>query len=64
MKKKVLVTAVVCVLSILLLAGCGRQEAAFRLSHFNGEAEDGSYDTNIFYKNDFSLYGGDTGVIT
>ena len=63
MKKKVLVTAGVCVLSILLLAGCGGQEAAFRLSHFNGETEDGSYDTDIFYKNDFALYGGDTGVI-
>lgn len=36
---------------------------AFELSHFNGIGEDDAMDSAYFYKNEFTLYGGDSQVI-
>ena len=36
---------------------------AFELSHFNGIGEDGAMDSAYFYKNEFTLYGGDAQII-
>lgn len=33
------------------------------LAHFDGNSADGSYDSKYFYRNDFTLYGGDSQVI-
>ena len=63
MKGKFLMATVALATSLMCLAGCGGGEAAFALPHFDGVEEDGSFDTDLFYKNDFSLSSGDTGVL-
>lgn len=44
-------------------AGDTNEITAFELSHFNGIGEDGAMDSAYFYKNEFTLYGGDAQVI-
>ena len=53
MKGKFLMATVALATSLMCLAGCGGGEAAFALPHFDGVEEDGSFDTDLFYKNDF-----------
>ena len=49
---------------VLLGADNGMEEiTAFELSHFNGTSEDGAMDSAYFYKNEFTLYGGDSQII-
>ena len=50
MKGKFLMATVALATSLMCLAGCGGGEAAFALPHFDGVEEDGSFDTDLFYK--------------
>ena len=64
MKKKLIaLCALLC--ALCCFAGCSRTQNTdvFRLSHFNGVAEDGAMDSRYFYRNDFRLSGGDSQVI-
>ncbi|MDE7353125.1 MAG: family 43 glycosylhydrolase [Acetatifactor sp.] len=51
------------------LTGCARTTdteggvTAFELAHFDGVSEDGSMDSAYFYKNEFTLYGGDAQIL-
>ena len=50
------------------LTGCGKGEAedavtAFELAHFDGVSEDGRIDSAYFYRNEFTLYGGDAQIL-
>lgn len=45
---------------------CGEETLegeAVTLSHFNGITEDGSYDSSLFYRNDLTIFGGDSDVV-
>ena len=46
----------------LLAAGCGNGES-FRLAHSDGMNTEAGYDTDLLYKNNSELWGGDSGVI-
>lgn len=51
-----------------LLTGCGGTETggavtAFELAHFDGVSEDGKIDSAYFYRNEFTLYGGDAQIL-
>lgn len=71
--KKWVVTIVAVVLvfgllgfSSMKLLGFGSEAeeiTAFELSHFDGMSEDGAMDSAYFYKNEFTLYGGDSQII-
>lgn len=61
-KKLALAIALVCAFSCLL--GCGSASTkAFKLAHYNGVAQDGVIDSAYFYRNEFTLFGGDSQVI-
>ena len=64
MKKKLFaLCALLC--AVCCFASCSKTQNTdvFRLSHFNGVAEDGAMDSRYFYRNDFRLSGGDSQVI-
>lgn len=62
-KKLFALCALLC--AVCCFASCSKTQNTdvFRLSHFNGVAEDGAMDSRYFYRNDFRLSGGDAQVI-
>ena len=63
MKKKLLAFGALA-LSLCTLAGCGGGNVeAFRLAHYDGTGENGAMDSAYFYRNDFTLIGGDSQII-
>ena len=63
MKRKLLATVAIGA-ALVCMAGCGRGNVtAFKLAHFNGVSENGEMDSAYFYRNDFTLYGGDAQII-
>lgn len=64
MKKRLMfVCMLLCI--ALTFTGCGGDKSldVFRLSHFDGITEDGTMDSAYFYRNDFTLIGGDSQII-
>ena len=66
MKKKI--TAVLmAACTLICMTGCQKNVEetadAFALPHYNGVATDGATDSKYFYRNDFSLSGGDDQII-
>lgn len=59
--KKIISMALGVLLSLSLF-GCSN-EAGFNLSHFDGSDLSNGYDTDLLYKNNSNLLGGDSGVI-
>ena len=49
--------------AVLTTASCGTQADGFELSHFDGSKTENGYDTDLLYKNNSNLLGGDSGVI-
>ena len=63
MKRKLLATVAIGA-ALFCMAGCGGGNVtAFKLAHFNGVSENGEMDSAYFYRNDFTLYGGDAQII-
>ena len=70
MKKLAKVTAaLLCAVSVFTCVACGAtsgqttQVNRFALSHFDGSQTENGYDTDLLYKNNSNLLGGDSGVI-
>ncbi len=64
--KKGLATLCAIICALCCFSGCGGKETnmdVFNLAHYNGVSADGSTDSRYFYKNDFTLIGGDSQII-
>ena len=58
------VSGILCAVTLFSLASCGETEGqGFELSHFDGSQTENGYDTDLLYKNNSNLLGGDSGVI-
>ena len=58
-------TVLFLVLAVLLASACGKtlKTEGAKLNCFDGLNEDGSYDSSLFYRNDLTVFGGDSDVL-
>ena len=58
-------TVLFLVMAVLLASACGKtlKTEGAKLNCFDGLNEDGSYDSSLFYRNDLTVFGGDSDVL-
>lgn len=55
--------ALLSAITVFSCVSCGGKTQGFALSHFDGSKTENGYDTDLLYKNNSNLLGGDSGVI-